>query len=230
MTAVEEMSGDLVGQVVGRVEQLIAGTAPGSKLPTERRLAEDLNVSRTLVRQALSRLEASGMLSREVGRGTFVKHAVARTDEEETAGPLADVAPADVMAARTLIEPAAMGLAVVRATERDLSEMRRCLQGGDDAISYPDFESWDCALHHCLIGATRNPLIVDLYSRVEAARLNRMWGQLKRRSDSAPRRALYRKEHHAIVAAVEARDAQAAIEAMRRHLESVSQGLFGRVV
>ena len=52
-----------------------AGHGPGSRLPTERQLAADLGVTRSSVRHALAMLEAQGRISREVGRGTFLRDA-----------------------------------------------------------------------------------------------------------------------------------------------------------
>src|SRR5579862_9612876 len=52
-----------------------AGLGPGSRLPTERQLAADLGVTRSGVRHALAALEADGLISREVGRGTFLSDA-----------------------------------------------------------------------------------------------------------------------------------------------------------
>jgi GntR family transcriptional regulator, uxu operon transcriptional repressor len=52
-----------------------AGQGPGSRLPTERQLAADLGVTRSSVRHALAMLEAQGRISREVGRGTFLRDA-----------------------------------------------------------------------------------------------------------------------------------------------------------
>src|SRR6201997_1336866 len=54
-----------------------AGMEPGSRLPTERRLAADLRVTRSGIRLALAALEADGLISREVGRGTFLREAAA---------------------------------------------------------------------------------------------------------------------------------------------------------
>ena len=50
-----------------------AGLGPGSRLPTERKLAADMGATRTSIRQALTVLEAEGHISREVGRGTFLR-------------------------------------------------------------------------------------------------------------------------------------------------------------
>jgi GntR family uxuAB operon transcriptional repressor len=206
-----------------------AGLGPGSRLPTERQLAADLGVSRGDIRHALAVLEAEGLISREVGRGTFLR-AGAEDDPTADAGrPSAgiDFAPADVMMIRRLLEPQVMPLVVIWATARDFGEMDRCLTGGDAAASYEEFETWDLALHRCIMAAAHSPLLAALYGFVESARHGQVWGDLKRRSTSRLRRELYQEDHHSIVEELRARDADAAIEAMRRHLARVAEHLLG---
>jgi DNA-binding FadR family transcriptional regulator len=211
-----------------------AGVGSGGRLPTERQLAHELQVTRTGVRRALARLEAEGLLTREVGRGTFLRpesaasaSASATSDAGAGGGALLDVGPADVMAVRELIEPEAMALAVARATSLDLAEMDRCLAGGAQAETYAEFEAWDTALHRCLIDAAHNPLLGRLYESVEAARHSPMWGRLKQRNDSVTARRRYCTQHTAVVEAIRARDEEAAVRAMRAHLANVSANLFG---
>ncbi len=55
-------------------ESARAGLGPGSRLPTERKLAADMGATRTSIRHALAVLQAQGHISREVGRGTFLRH------------------------------------------------------------------------------------------------------------------------------------------------------------
>ena len=55
-------------------ESARAGLGTGSRLPTERKLAADMGATRTSIRHALALLEAQGHISREVGRGTFLRH------------------------------------------------------------------------------------------------------------------------------------------------------------
>ena len=233
----------LAGLILAESER--AGRGPGSRLPTERRLAADLGVTRSEVRHALAVLEADGLISREVGRGTFLRQAANPmfTDlrDAEPSGPgvpgargapaspafAADFAPADVMTIRRLLEPQAMPLVVMWATARDFGEMERCLAGGDHAVSYEEFEIWDLALHRCIMIAAHSPLLSELYSVIESARHGQVWGDLKRRSASSHRRALYQADHRAIVAALRARDAAVAVEAMRVHLARVSEHLLG---
>jgi DNA-binding FadR family transcriptional regulator len=209
-----------------------SGLGPGSRLPTERQLAADLGITRTGVRHALAALEADGRVSREVGRGTFLRAAAASSSgggAPAEGGPLAatDFAPADVMTIRRLLEPQAMPLVAIWATARDFGEMERCLAGGDAAASYEEFETWDLALHRCIMAAAHSPLLAALYGLVEAARHGQVWGDLKRRSTSSQRRQLYQEDHRAVVAALRARDSDAAVEAMRVHLSRVAEHLLG---
>lgn len=226
-----------------------AGLGAGSRLPTERQLSIDLGITRSAVRHALAILQAQGYISREVGRGTFWRHVPdqpladnhdasiaswsARSADpagpsnggrtSDPAGP--GFAPADVMTIRRLLEPPAMPLVVAWATAADHEEMDRCLDGGDRAISYEEFEIWDLALHRCIMAASHSPLLVALYAAIESARHGQAWGDLKRRSGSAERRKLYQEDHHAIVDALRDRDSGRAVEAMRLHLNRVQEHL-----
>lgn len=232
-----------------------AGLEPGSRLPTERQLAASLGVTRSGIRLALAALEADGLISREVGRGTFLRAAAAVALAAARGGgpdgdraatgqggdgqggdvpagargrPAAsDFAPADVMTVRRLIEPQALPLVVLWATARDFAEMERCLAGGDQAASYEEFETWDLALHRCIIAAAHSPLLAALYGVVESARHGQVWGDLKRRSVTRQRRVLYQEDHRSVVTALRARDADAAVEAMRAHLARVAGHLLG---
>jgi GntR family transcriptional regulator, uxu operon transcriptional repressor len=220
----------------------------GTRLPTERQLAVDLGVSRSAVRHAMALLQAEGHVSREVGRGTFLRDApdepppdTADTAAEALAPPETsaaetsaagasgadDYAPADVMTVRRLFEPTAMSLVVAWATARDFEEMDRCLRGGERAADHDEFEVWDAALHRSIIAATRSPLLIRLYAEIERARHGRVWGDLKRRSATAARRDEYRRDHEEIVTALRLRDADQATAAMRTHLARVSRHLLG---
>lgn len=206
-------------------------TGPGSRLPTERRLADELGVTRTMVRHALALLEAEGRISREVGRGTFLRAAVPRRGAprpERDGQRSEDVGPADVMAARRLIEPQVLPLVVAWATARDLDEMRRCIEGGAAAQSYDEFEVWDFALHHAIVVASRNPLLVAMYQEVERARKGQLWGSLKRRNDSRARRLAYQADHEQLVDALGARELERAVAVMDAHLARVEGNLLGQ--
>jgi DNA-binding FadR family transcriptional regulator len=231
-------------------ESARAGLGTGSRLPTERKLAADMGATRTSIRHALAVLQAQGHISREVGRGTFLRHDPGADGHDAGtaeagpaggrapgagAGPMAGLAgeasagfgPADVMTIRRLLEPLAMPLVVAWATASDFREMDRCVAGGDRAASYDEFETWDLALHRTIMAASHSPLLGQLYAVIETARHGHSWGDLKRRSASRERREKYQADHAALVAALRARDSDRATEAMRTHLSRVNNDLFG---
>jgi len=208
------------------------GDGTAARLPAERELAAELGVSRSAVRHAMGVLEAQGRISREVGRGTFLRTdgasgTVGSTVGSTVSGRQDDFSPADVMLVRRMFEPQVMPLVVAWATARDFAEMDRCLDGGDRAPGFEEFEQWDAALHAAIVAASRSPLLVRLYSQVELARRGRVWGDMKRRSASPERRAEYQRDHTEIVAALKSRDAETAVAAMRAHLARVSSHLLG---
>jgi len=249
----------LAGRGRGLAERILAesrqaGLRAGSRLPTERRLAVELGVTRSSIRHALAILQAEGRISREVGRGTFFRgapeplhvaghdstgydsaghhsagHSIAGHHSAQPGSAAGQgFAPADVMTIRRLLEPQAMPLVVAWATAADFEEMERCLAGGARAASYEEFETWDLALHRCIVAASHSQLLGTLYAAIEAARHGQVWGDLKRRSASRERRLEYQEDHRALVAALRARNAADAIEAMRAHLARVADHLLGK--
>ncbi len=216
-------------------EDILATAARGSlrkgdRLPTERDLAAELQLSRTTIRNAMALLEDEGMVSREVGRGTFLRSdpgngVISSIYSSRRASVEIDVSPTDVMAARKLIEPAALASVVENATINDFDEMERCLRGSEGAVEYEEFEMWDLALHRAIIRAAHNPLMTTMYSLVEESRQGATWGNLKRRNDSPERRDTYRRQHRAIAEALRNRDGRAAREAMQCHLDTIEGNL-----
>lgn len=76
-------------------ESARAGLGAGSRLPTERKLAADMGATRTSIRHALAVLQAQGHISREVGRGTFLRHDPAQRAPAGSGGPSPAVANPD---------------------------------------------------------------------------------------------------------------------------------------
>jgi DNA-binding FadR family transcriptional regulator len=201
----------------------------GSKLPTERAVAEQLGVPRSAVRNALAALEAEGLVVRLIGSGTFVAGSRAGPAEDARVSLIAvsDASPTEIMEARLLIEPRIAALAVANATLTDFERMEVCNRNAEASDELERFEHWDAALHQAIAEATHNRLIIGLYTAITRARDQADWGELKRRSLSAERCDQYRAEHRRIVAALRARDAAAAEAALLEHLRHVRQNLLG---
>lgn len=214
------------------LEMLASGRyVAGSKLPTERAVADQLGVPRSAVRNALAALEAEGMVVRRIGSGTFVaKRAAPASEAKETRPPIvavSDASPTEIMEARLLIEPRIAALAVAHATLPDFERMEQCNRNAEATNDFERFEHWDAALHQAIAEATHNRLVIAIYTAITRARDQADWGELKRRSLTPERREHYREEHRRIVAALRARDAASAEAALLDHLRRVRQNLLG---
>ena len=139
---------------------------PDQRLPTERELAAMLEVSRTTVREALQRLQASGYVTTRRGRGggTFVKTGRGQDSDEmirRTLAPAwADLS--EILDFRRLIEQLIARTAAQRRDERDIAAIRRAV---DDYARATDREASrlaDHALHQAIARATHNARLVDL--------------------------------------------------------------------
>jgi DNA-binding FadR family transcriptional regulator len=196
---------------------------PGSKLPTERALVEQLAAPRSAVRRALDVLERDGVVVRHVGRGTFLTEAALRS--AGAAPP--DTSPAEIMQARMVLEPQLAALAAREATQTDIDRIVECLDAGGRSHDYVGFESWDSKLHRAIAAAAHNGLLMNMYDVLNAGRALPVWGTRKRRVFTPERENRYHEEHTAIVGALRDRDPDSAQAEMRRHLIHVSNNLLG---
>ncbi len=208
-------------------EQLSTGALkPGSRVPTERALAELLGCSRHDVRRQLDTLEGQGRITREVGRGTFL------TDDSEPApAPGAIAAPAqlsplDLIEARAAWEPNLMSLVVVAATEEDFAEIRRCLEAGETARDAQEFIVWDMAFHRALAMATHNTVVAALSDMVEAGRRQLAGSALDTHRHTPANCEVCQRQHREIAEAVFNRDGAGSQAAMRTHLATVRRQLL----
>lgn len=202
---------------------------PGEKLPTERELVERFRVARNTLRKSLDRLEISGKIVREVGRGTFVAMPAkaAHGDPDSLMSRILRASPAEIMDVRLMIEPQAGELSAVRATADDFAAMAASLRGGEAAKGVVEFEEWDGRLHQQIVDAARNQLLSDLYRAINGVRQSAAWGKLKARSLTAERHALYQQQHSAIVAALKNRDPDLARDEIRAHILAVKASFGG---
>jgi DNA-binding FadR family transcriptional regulator len=200
------------------------GLRPGSKLPTERALVDRLDAPRSAIRRALDALEHEGLITRHVGRGTFLTEAATRKVD----GAPADTSPAEIMQVRLLLEPQVATLAARVATQADLDRITECLDAGGACDDFEGFETWDARLHRAIAQAAHNGLLMNMFDVLTTARALPVWGSLKRRTSSPERRGCYHAHHTAIVDALRDRDPDGAGDAMRTHLQTVADNLLGR--
>lgn len=115
----------IADQIAGRIR---AGDfPPGSRLPSERDLAEQLQVSRPSVREALIALEIEGYVEVRVGAGVFVVHAreVQQASSAGVALVAGDIGPFELLETRLLVEPTCAALTATQATPQQVEAIAR---------------------------------------------------------------------------------------------------------
>lgn len=201
-------------------EHVRDGTWPaGSRIPSQRLLAQQYGVSRASLREALMTLETLGLLYSEPGRGTFValpgsaRGPVAQWRHEGEAGP------ASVFEARVMLEPAIAAAAarqdggmIADELGRHTDVMETAWRAGD-LVSHVDA---DRAFHACLAERCGNPLLQALYLRVRDMLQETQRLPIPVTPDARMAQSL--DEHRRIAAAVGAGDAAAAYNGMSQHI------------
>ena len=197
--------------------------ATGDKLPTESEIMAEFGVSRTVVREAISKLQASGLVETRHGIGTFVLGLAEgngfRIAPEQFA-TLRDVI--SVLELRIGVETEAAALAAVRRTAENLAAMRRALDAMTQAVEAGrDAVAADFQFHSEVARATQNDHFAQLMATLGAmiiprARLDAASPDIDRERQAYLRRV--NAEHERILDAISAQDADAARAAMRTHL------------
>lgn len=193
-------------------EQIIGGDrAPGDRL-NEVEIAAELAVSRGPLREAMQRLASDGLVRIESHRGAFVR--VLDADEVRA-----------LFEVRVSLERTAAALAAERAGDDEIAELRGLIASSRGAVEgaaephYP--ERLD--LHDLIVRCTRNPALIR-YLRLVNQELKLVRARSGFQTMRAPE-AL--DEHVRIVDAIEARDPDAAREAMAVHLQSALSSTLG---
>ena len=212
----------IVEQIEGLLER--GDIRPGDQLPPERQLADQFQVSRASVREALRTLELLGIVETRPGGGTFVR----RTAPDDLARPLTSLMArghtvADVIEVRGLIEPALAALAAERITAAQLAELEEIFAEQERKVV--DAEPWaeeDTRFHEAIGHAARNELLTTMLGVVwDVLRESReQWLQTNQRAHASL------DAHRRILAALSARDGDAARRAAADHIKAVGEGIL----
>src|SRR4051812_43789714 len=135
---------------------------PGSQLPPERELAKQLEISRTTLRQALTALTQSGLVTTARGRsgGTFVADPVPLPPRPRRIFDEAELRA--FLDHRLAIEVGAVIRAAERANEADLAPLSALTKEMDDAVEFEDYRLADVRFHMGVAEATHSPKLIDL--------------------------------------------------------------------
>ncbi|SAL72972.1 GntR family transcriptional regulator [Caballeronia choica] len=222
---VRALSDTVAQQLQKQIEK--GSFAKSGKLPTEAVLAQEFGVSRTVIREAISRLKNEGMVEPKQGSGVFVVERAGirplRIDYAEAVEPGSVV---QILALRRAIEAEVASEAAMRRTDAQMAAIDAALAKIEAAVADgEDGVAEDVAFHRAIANATGNPYFLKtltfLNQYLEA-------GTIVTRKNEALREDFsrqVREEHAAIAAAIRAGDPMAARNAATTHLYNAARRL-----
>ncbi len=208
--------------VVDRLRSdIVRGQIPSGEWLRQEKLARELGVSQTPVREALKQLAAEGLLQYEPYRGIRVVDFTAEDVE-------------DVYAGRVASEGRAAGFAAKLITAAELDELR-AIQAEIVVCEMPrelsHYRELNRRFHLAIIRASHRPYLIRALTQLWETFPTMLWGSVPDTAESsAPGRdAPDILEHEALLAALTARDPKAAEQALKRHIESSGQALAAAI-
>ncbi len=199
---------------------------PGSRIGTERGLAEQFGVSRLTMRDALRILEASGIVEVKVGKSGGVRIAAPGADRYADALAiqlvLKGVSRAELLEAQIAIEAQAVQLAAARASADDIASMetqlKRVRNTRDD---HNGFVTESQQFHLCVVAASQNRALIAQFQALQHLS-RRIIGQ----THTASRAAAVVARHEILFQAIAAGNAELAADTVKTHLRSVIDTLM----
>ena len=219
-------SGTLTDRVYEKLMELISQQSlpAGSKLPSEANMAIQFGVSRTVIREAVSRLKSEGLVESKQGRGGFLREP--SLDSPFRISPnLMESIPSvlQVVELRQALEGEIASLAATRRSQAQLRSIEKALKQIEiEELAGHDGVAADISFHQSIAAASGNPhflsLIEFLFNLLKnATRMTRSY-----ESSKVSLSQEVKKEHLAIVDAIKRKDSQGARIAARRHMEGAT--------
>lgn len=225
LQAPERLTDKLAALLMQRIES--GDIAPDERLPTEQRLSEQFGVSRTVVREAVSRLKSIGLLTSRQGAGVFVapRHQARALAFDPTVVTSLDSV-LQVVEVRRGLEADVAALAAQRMTPENaraivqaLAHLETCPPQGAEGVEA------DLAFHRSIARATDNPHYERLLSFLEQYQREAMRVTRTNEALDSGYMVQVREEHRAIAQAVMRGDAAAAREAAMQHMHNAAHRL-----
>ncbi len=221
-------------QVIGQQlkDKISAGEySVGDKLPPEREIAEQMDVSRSVIRESLIMLELQDIVQVRKGSGVYIinipdevsnEKSVKLDDDDD------DVGPFEMLQARQFLESRVAEFAATQVTKNDISKLREALELERQRLedNHYDYDG-DEMFHIVIAEATQNSVLSDMVKELWRRRdKSSMWRQLHVRISNQDYRSRWFADHEKIYKALVRKDAPGAKEAMWQHLENVKETLF----
>lgn len=216
-------------EIMGQLKEMIfrGELKPGERLPSEREMSESMGVSRASVREALTALEAIGIVDIRPGEGTFVR----QTSNFETFEPLAFVLAlernpgAQMMEVRRVLETESAALAALRADENKLRKIRQSLDNMRSAASTQLAVEYDLKFHFAIAEATQNSILLRIMNTVADLMHHTFRSDREDLFANHRQACIILSEHEAIYEAIRERNPQKAKKKMLEHINNIEKGI-----
>ena len=221
----------LYEQIAEALEDMISKgeLKPGDKLDPVHKLAEEFQVGRSAIREALSALRAKGLVEMKQGEGTYIKAFDSDTGGLSVPSALLmrkqDVI--NLLEVRKILETGAVAYAAKNRTETDIADLKRVMNHMEDASgNKKQEEETDIAFHLEIAKATHNPILISLMKHISLTMKERM-GETRNiwlYNEATTSEDLY-QDHERIFNAVVEQDEAKARQLMWNHLTVVEKNL-----
>lgn len=216
-------------EVAQEIENKIgAGTyEEGEKLPSERELTQSYNVSRNVIRQALTILREKGLITIKPGKGAYITkiNDAMVTETLKRVVDKYDSSMEDIQEVRNELELSVIRLAVKKANKENIKELKKICEKMDEDVSISRFLEWDLKFHKALAMSTGNPifsvLVNSFFDMTEqsAFLVTHFTSNFINVMDKA-------QEHHwKLLESIESRNVDQAVLIMKEHMD-----LFGEEI
>jgi len=214
----------LYEEVASRTRDLIVSgeLRPGQALPPERKLAEQFKVGRAVIREAIRRLEVSGLVESRHGGGNYVREVTV----EDLVAPIATVLNEmgtlreELMDARLFFEPQIAREAAKSATPEDLRQLEEVIGWQEErATEGRATAEEDAEFHRLLARATHNTVVVRVMEVID----HLLKDEHARWFQSAERSKNSLEGNRRILQAIQLRDQDAAQKAMKQHIQEIAR-------
>ena len=192
-----------------------------SRLPPERALAKELNLSRGKLREALGALEASGRIWRHVGMGTFLggrPSSIKSTPESLGAATTLN----EILEARAMIEPVVARLAALRVEQHELKMICQYHAMAKKSTTWAEWEKQDELFHRAIAEASGNGVMISTIDQLLRIKTHPRWSVSKQEKFDFALVRRYSEEHATLLAAITSKNPELAEAAMRKHMRGVT--------
>jgi len=216
------ISEDIIARLLTMIKE--GQLQPGAKLPPERELAETMQVSRPSLREALRALSIMNIIEIRQGDGTYVTSLEPDLLVEHLnfIFSLSDSTIVELFESRRIVEVGLAAMAAQRITDEEIKQLENCLAHSIENVEdHVEFLKADIELHEIIVRAARSTFLArfmaSIYNLGHASRSRTVEipGVIMQVVD----------DHRAIVHAIQARDPEAASQAMLQHLNNVEARL-----